>query len=77
MAVIELPDRQATALKAIAAAQGLTLEQWLGKLAFEEVPSLAPRSAMEVAAHLRVLEQRGPHEPGGLTVREYIDLDRS
>lgn len=33
MTVIELPDNQAAALKAKAAAQGLTLKAWLGKLA--------------------------------------------
>ena len=32
MAVIEIPDAQAAALKARAAAQGLTLKAWLGKL---------------------------------------------
>ena len=32
---IELPDEQVAALKAKAAAQGLTLEIWLGKLAEE------------------------------------------
>jgi hypothetical protein len=32
---IELPDEQVAALKAKAAAQGLTLENWLGKLAEE------------------------------------------
>ena len=33
MTVIELPDHQAAALKAKAAAQGLSLKAWLGKLA--------------------------------------------
>ncbi len=32
---IEIPDHQAVALKAIAAASGLTLQAWLGKLAEE------------------------------------------
>jgi hypothetical protein len=36
MTVIELPDEQAAALKAKAAAQGLTLKGWLEKLAEEE-----------------------------------------
>jgi hypothetical protein len=35
MTTIELPDEQAAALKARAAAQGLTLKAWLGKLANE------------------------------------------
>ena len=41
---IEIPDHQATALKAIAAAHGLTLNAWLGKLAEEatETPVRKP-----------------------------------
>jgi hypothetical protein len=35
MTLIELPDNQAAALKALAALQGLTLKAWLGKLAVE------------------------------------------
>jgi LmbE family N-acetylglucosaminyl deacetylase len=37
MTVIELPDEQAAALKAKAAAAGLTLEAWLIRLAGPEV----------------------------------------
>lgn len=36
MTLIELPDEQATALKSKAEAQGLSLKDWLGKLAQEE-----------------------------------------
>ena len=36
MTVIEVPDDQAAALRAKAAAQGLSLQAWLGKLAREE-----------------------------------------
>ena len=42
MTVIELPDEQAPALKAKAAAAGLTLEAWLQKLA-EQEPSASRR----------------------------------
>jgi len=38
MTVIELSDEQAAALKAKAAAQGLTLEAWLQRLAAIETP---------------------------------------
>jgi hypothetical protein len=38
MTVIRLPDEQAAALTAKAAAQGLTLADWLGKLATAETP---------------------------------------
>ena len=41
MTVIEIPDEQAAALKAKAAAQGLTLTAWLERLA--EEPSAARR----------------------------------
>jgi uncharacterized protein (DUF433 family) len=47
MTVIELPDEQAAALKAKAAAQGLTLEAWFQKLALDApAPELAA-SAMD------------------------------
>jgi hypothetical protein len=36
MTVIEIPDDQAAALKAKAAAQGLTLKAWLAKLAQDD-----------------------------------------
>ena len=42
MTVIELPDDQAAALKARAAAQGLTLEVWFEKLSGVEVPAGHP-----------------------------------
>jgi len=43
MTVIELPDEQAVALKAKAAAEGLSLEAWLQKLAAQERPASRPR----------------------------------
>src|SRR5438552_19101869 len=43
MTVIEIPDEQAAALKARAAAQGRTLNAWLEKLAQEESPAGAPQ----------------------------------
>ncbi len=46
MAMIEVADSQAAALKAKAALQGLTLKAWLGKLA-EESPADAPRSPLK------------------------------
>ena len=42
MTVIELPDEQAAVLKAKAAAEGLSLEAWLQKLAQEERPAGSP-----------------------------------
>jgi hypothetical protein len=43
MTTIQLPDEQAAALKARAAAQGLTLEDWLGKLAATDTPVVQSR----------------------------------
>jgi len=42
MTVIELPDEQAAVLKAKAAAEGLSLEAWLQKLAEQERPASHP-----------------------------------
>jgi len=42
MTTIELSDEQAEALKAKAAAEGLTLEAWLNKLAAPEQPVERP-----------------------------------
>jgi hypothetical protein len=76
MTVIELPDRQAAALKAKAAAQGLTLEAWLNQLADEEASSVAPRSPQEAAARILQLQKRVKPDPEGWTVHDYIDRDR-
>jgi hypothetical protein len=50
MTVIELPDNQAAALKAKAAAQGLTLKAWLGKLADAEAKPKPKKSAYGLLA---------------------------
>jgi hypothetical protein len=76
MTVIEIPDQQAEALKAKAAAQGLTLEAWLKRLA-EEAPSMdAPPSPKEAAARILELQKRVKPDPEGWTVRDYINHDR-
>jgi len=76
MTVIELPDKEAEALKARAAAQGLTLEAWLKRLADEEAPRDAPPSPREAAARILELQKRVKPDPGGWTVRDYINHDR-
>jgi hypothetical protein len=55
MTVIELPDEQAAALKAKAAAAGLTLEAWLKQLAGAEPPAEHPlqTAADIVLDHMR------------------------
>jgi plasmid stability protein len=75
MTVIELPDQQAAALKAKAAAQGLTLEAWLKKLA-DEASSTAPRSPREAAARILQLQTRVKPDPEGWTVHDYINHGR-
>lgn len=57
MTVIEIPDAQAAALKARAAAQGLTLKAWLGKLA-EESLAAAPRKPLKTGRGM--LAKYGP-----------------
>ncbi len=76
MTVIEIPDQQAAALKAKAAAHGLTLEAWLKKLADEEAPSAAPRSPQEAAARIFQLQKRVKPDPEGWTVHDYINQER-
>lgn len=75
MTIIELPDYQAAALKAKAAAQGLTLEAWLKKLADEEAPAVR-MSPREAAARIREIRERTRPDPEGWTIRDYIDYGR-
>ena len=56
MTVIELPDEQATALKAKAAA-GLTLEAWLSKLA-EVEPEPSAERPLQTAADIILSHMR-------------------
>ena len=55
MTVIELPDEQANALKAKAAAEGLSLEAWLNKLADAEPAAERP---LQTAADIVVGSMR-------------------
>jgi antitoxin ChpS len=48
MTLIQIPDDQAAALQARAAAQGITLEEWLGKLAgLGEAPRRKSKYSLE------------------------------
>jgi hypothetical protein len=76
MTLIELPDQQAAALKARAAAQGLTLEAWLKNLADEETSSEGPSSPQEAADRIFQLQKRVKPDPEGWTVHDYINHDR-
>ena len=70
---IDLPNDRAGALKASAAAQGLTLESWLYKLVEREVPAVPSPSAREAAGRIREIQQRSNSDPERLTVHDYID----
>jgi hypothetical protein len=58
MTVIEIPDDQASALKARAAEQGLTLKAWLEKLATEE--SQAPQMPLKTGRGMLAKYGRAP-----------------
>jgi plasmid stability protein len=76
MTLIELPDQQAAALKARAAAQGLTLEAWLRQLADEGELSIVPRSPQEAVARILQVQKRVKPDPEGWTIHDYINHDR-
>lgn len=75
MTVIEIPDQQAAALKAKAAAQGLTLEGWIQKLAEQEAPPGQDQRTTAQAAATGILEMQKhvKPDPEGWTVHDYID----
>jgi hypothetical protein len=75
MIVIELSDQHAAALTAKAAAEGLTLEAWLKKLADETSPP-PTRSRKEAVARIREIQERSMPDPEGWTVRDYINYGR-
>jgi hypothetical protein len=58
MTVIELPDEQAAALTAKAAAAGLTLEAWLKKLASAEPSRPSAERPLETAADIVLSHMR-------------------
>jgi hypothetical protein len=62
MTVIHLPDEQAAALTAKAAAQGLTLESWLSKLAETQTPVEHPLRPKKSAYGLLAKYGPGPTE---------------
>jgi hypothetical protein len=58
MAVIELSDQQAAALKAKAAAAGLTLEAWLDQLAGSAEPEPSAAHPLQTAADIVLARMR-------------------
>jgi len=45
MTIIEIPDEHAAALKALAAAEGLSLKDWLARLAEDTMAKRQPRKS--------------------------------
>jgi plasmid stability protein len=75
--VIELPDEQAAALKAKAAAQGLTLEEWFQQMAAQgEATDADRRSKQAAAATILELQKNVKPDPEGWTIRDYINYGR-
>jgi plasmid stability protein len=74
---IELPEEQAAALNAKAAAQGLTLEDWFRVLAAQEASAAdGRRVAQAAAARILEIQKRVKPDPEGWTIRDYIDQGR-
>ena len=76
MTVIQIPDEQAAALKARAAAQGLTLENFLVNLAGENVDTGQLQRAQAAAARIREIQKRSKPDPEGWTVLDSIHHGR-
>lgn len=70
MTVLHIPDEQAAALKSRAAEHGLTLEDWLKKLAGMDV-ALPKREGKYRLADL--IEQCDPSAPLSQEDREWLD----
>jgi len=76
-AIIHLPEDQAAALRAAAAAQGLSLEQWLERLAMQETAAANPNLATQTAvARILEIQKQVKPDPEGLTIRDYIEHGR-
>ena len=73
MTVIELPDEQAAALKARAAAQGLTLESWFEKLSGVEVLTSQPSPLKSRYSLAELIAQCDPNAPLSAEDRAWID----
>jgi antitoxin component of MazEF toxin-antitoxin module len=73
MISIQLPDEQAAALKAKAAAQALTLEDWLGRLAATETPANPSRVRQGRYNLAELTAQCDPNSPQSAEDRAWLD----
>jgi len=76
MTLIELPDDQAAALRAKAAAQGFTLTAWLQALAEPDLSQQKPCSAKDAIERILELQKHVRPDPDGWTVKDYINYGR-
>lgn len=75
--IINISDEQAAALKARAAAQGLTLEAWFLEIAERESSADPAARARSAADRIFAIQERSRPDPDGWTIRDYIDHGRS
>ena len=80
---IDIPDQQAAALSAKAAAQGMTLESWFQKVAEKEAGRAhvhenppAPGRHGSVVEEMRKLRASIKPDPEGWTTRDYVNHGR-
>jgi len=73
MTTIQLSDEQAAALAARAAAQGLTLADWLGKLAATETPAGQVRPRMGRHSLAELMAECDPTAPLTSEDRAWLD----
>ena len=73
MTMIQLPDEQAAALTAKAAAQGLTLEDWLGKLAATEMAAGQARTSKGRYRLAELMAQCDPNASLSSEDRDWLD----
>lgn len=80
---IDIPDQQAAALSAKAAAQGMTLESWFQKVAAKEAgrpdahENPRPKGQRgSVVEEMRKLRASIIPDPEGWTTRDYVDFGR-
>lgn len=70
---IELPDEQAAALKAKAATDGLTLEDWFQKLARQEASTGQPRPRKGRYSLAELMVQCDTNAPLSAEDRDWMD----
>ncbi|MGH9619200.1 MAG: hypothetical protein ACRD45_05735 [Bryobacteraceae bacterium] len=75
---ISLPDPEAAELVAQASAREMSLEAWVRRLAVQstEGSKSSEDSVHAAIARIRELRQRVKPDPGGWTVRDYVEFGR-